>query len=211
MFEKFTSVDSNDFRQRYQGTYGYFTHKGKRTLTRLDKIVSDGRSSFVEFSDRDGLKYLLHPDSEDAGTGFEFLPPKSAYFNTPEGIPLLVSRIPARQYLRGICDRNTSITDMRNSNRAVDFASLITLFEQATPAGVALEKALKSGSGASGVAISPQFAVGLLTQQIRCFNQVIGSAEYSKGLFTIELDSPELWSQEVTDAFRRSNLNVVLK
>ena len=211
MFEKFTSIDSGDFRQRYQGTYGYFTHKGKKTLTRLDKIYADGRSSYVEFSDRDGLKYLLHPDSEEEGTGFEFLPPKSSYFNTEEGIPLLVSRVPARQYQRGICDKNISVADLRNNFRPVDFGTLILLFEKTVDVAGALARAATSNSSSRGVAISPQFAVGLATKQIKCFNQAIGLATYEKGLFTVELDSPELWSQEVTDAFRRAKLNMVLK
>jgi hypothetical protein len=211
MFEKFTSMESHDFRQRYQGTYGFFTHQGKKTLTRLDKVFAEGKASYVEFSDKDGLKYLLHPDSENEGTGFEFLPPKSAWFNTKEGIPLLVSRIPARQYQRGICDKNTSITDIRNNNRPVDFEFLSMLFGQNISAASALVSAKETGNGAAGVAISPQFVVGFNTHNIKCFNQTIGYAEYSKGMFTIELDSPELWTQEVTDAFRRSGLAMQFK
>jgi len=211
MFEKFMSVEANDFRQRYQGTYGYFTHKGKRTLTRLDKIQADGRSSFVEFSDRDGLKYLLHPDSEDNDTGFEFLPPKSAYFNTKEGVPLLVTRVPARQYLRGICDRNTQITDMRNNLREVGFETLTKLFEDKTDAQRAMAAAIVSDSSGRGVAISPSFAVSFALGSIKCFNQTIGQCQFDKGLFTISLDSQELWGQEITDAFRRAKLNMILK
>jgi len=30
-------------------------------------------------------------------------------------------------------------------------------------------------------------------------------------LFTISLDSQELWGQEITDAFRRAKLNMILK
>ena len=211
MFEKFTSMDSGDFRQRYQGTYGFFTYKGKRTLTRLDNIQANGRSSYVEFSDRDGLKYLLHPDSEDEGTGFEFLPPKSSYYNTTEGIPLLVSRVPARQFQRGICDKNTSISDLRNNNRPVDFASLVLLFEKTISAREALARAIASDNGSAGVALSGAFAVGFKTNVIKCFNQVIGTCKYENNVFNVELDSPELWTQEVTDAFRRNGFTVVFK
>ena len=211
MFEKFTSVDSQDFQRRYQGTYGFFTHQGKKTLTRLDKINADGRASYVEFSDREGLKYLLKPDSETDGIGFEFLPPKCAYYNTKSGTPLLVSRVPARQYLRGICDRNTSISTLNNDFLPVEFENLVTIFEERATPAEALIPALKADLKNSGIAVSPQFAVGFKLGVIKCFNQAIGKAKYDTGLFTISLDNPSLWQQEVMDAFRRSNLNMVLQ
>ena len=211
MFEKFISADAPDFRQRYQGTYGYFTHKGKRTLCRLDKISTEGSRSFVEFSDRDGLKYLLHPDSEDDSTGFEFLPPKSSYFNTKEGIPLLVNRVPARQYLRGICDRNTAIYNMRNKMQPVDFSTLVKLFEESVSIKDALAVAMKSEDGAAGVALNQAFALCIGTSIVKCFNQQIGVFDHKEGLFTVALDSPELWGQEITDAFRRAKLNMIFK
>lgn len=212
MFEKFTSADAGDFRQRYQGTFGYFTYKGKRTLTRLDRINSDGRSSYVEFSDREGLKYLLHPDAEDDNTGFEFLPPKSSYYNTTDGVPLLVGRVPARQYLRGICDKNTSVTDLNSNVYGVDFDTLVKLFETNIAKPVdALSLGLISKNEARGVAISPQFAVGFATGVLKCFSQPIGMADYDNGVFKVKLDSMELWGQEIKDAFARANLKVEFK
>lgn len=211
MFEKFLSADAHDFRQRYQGTYGYFTHKEKRTLCRLDKISTDGPRAYVEFSDRAGLKYLLHPDSEEDNTGFEFLPPKSSYFNTKEGVPLLVTRVPARQYLRGICDRNTSIYNMRNKAQPVDFSTLVKLFEESIGVKDALAVALASDDPSAGVALNQSFAICVSTYAIKCFNQQIGMFDYKEGLFTVSLDSPELWGQEITDAFRRAKLNMIFK
>jgi len=213
MFEKFTSKDSNDFRQRYQGTFGYFIGKGKRTLTRLDNIVCDGRNSYVEFSDRDGVNYLLKPDSEDQGMGFEFIPPKAAYFNTKIGNPRLVKRIPARQYQRGICDRNTSIQDMKSLPFPVSFDSLIPLFEEKIGVREALQVALKSKHGARGVALSNQFAICFGNNVLRCLDQAIGFATYDVATetFQVELDSKELWQQELTDVFKRNGMKVVIK
>lgn len=211
MFEKFTSQDAGDFRQRYQGTYGYFVNDGKRTLTRLDRINANGTLSTVEFVDRDGLSYLLKPDTDKEGRGFEFLPPKSAYFNTQEGEPLLVSRVPARQYLRGICDRNTQITNLRDMVEPVDFGVLIRIFETTITPKQALECALKSTKKYRGVAVSPQIAVGIDYGAIKLFNQQIGSVNYMKsGLFKIALDNPDLWRQEVVDAFKRADIPMEL-
>jgi hypothetical protein len=210
MFEKFTSVDAGDFRQRYQGTYGYFVNEGRRTLTRLDKIHADGRASTVEFVDRDGLSYLLKPDTDKEGRGFEFLPPKSAFFNTEEGEPLLVSRVPARQYLRGICDRNTTVTTILDKALAVDFKTLIRIFETKITPKEALTKALAGKGEHRGVALSPQIAVGLASQQMRVFNHSIGNAGWDskRELFRVKVDDPDLWRQEVVDAFKRADIGM---
>jgi hypothetical protein len=213
MFEKFTSADSGDFQRRYQGTFGFFVNKGNKLLTRLDKVNVDGRLSSVEFSDVEGLRYLLKPDSDKEGLGFEFLPPKCAYYNTAGGIPLLINRIPARQYLRGICDRNTSIRDMLGKGYPVDFSTLLQVFANQVTIPAALLAAVKNKATASaaGIAISPQFAISLNHNVITCYDQPIGYAEFKEGVFIVELDSSELWHQEITDAFRRANLRVEFK
>lgn len=214
MFEKFTSSESNDFRQRYMGTYGFFTRKGNRTLTKLTSITADGSASTVEFEDKDKLKYLLKADSKEEGLGFEFLPPKSAYYNTTDGVPLLVTRIPARQYLRGLCDKNTEIRNF-SGNIGISFDSLGKIFGVDVPimqAMAAMKKAIKASDLNAGIAVSPQFVVSPIHKFIRCFNQTIGVCSLGEDdVFTVELDSPELWQQDITDAFRRANLKVVFK
>ena len=211
MFEKFTSLGVQDFKQRYQGTYGFFTNKGKRHLTRLENVVTSGGVSYVEFVDRVGMEYKLLQDAKDDTCGFEFIPPKCAFYNTSKGAPYIVNRVPARQYQRGICDRNTSIKDLTGRSYPVDFKTLVALFEDVTSVHAALEAALKSESDARGIAISQQFAISLSEQTIKCFNTVIGRCVYQDKKFTVTLESPELWQQEIMDAFKRSNLEVVFK
>lgn len=211
MFEKFTSEGSQDFRQRYQGTFGFFNHKGKKTLTQLKEIHANGRASYVEFVDRDDLSYKLNPDSEADDTGFEFLPPKCAWYNTPKGVPLLVSRIPAKQYLRGICDRNTSITTIRGSGMPVNFAQLIDIFEAKVSVAEAIKlKPIKDYSTHGGFALSPQFALSNHFGTIHCFGTSIGSFKLVDDVYQVELSTPELWATEIRDAFRRNNLKVEL-
>ncbi len=214
MFEKFTSMEADNFRQRYAGTYGFFVRKDQRFLARLDKIFTEEGQQNVEFSDRDSLKYKLKSDTTEEGMGFEFLPPKCAYYNTKDGVPLLVQRIPARQYLRGICDRNTAIQDTAGRSYPVDFKTLITLFEDKATVKDALTQAVKkasNGSDCAGVAISPQFAVNLGTTALKCFNQTIGTAHLVDNVFQVSLSSPDLWTTEIVDAFKRSQLQMVMK
>lgn len=210
MFEKFTAIGANDFKQRYQGTYGFFTRGDKKYLTRLENVYVGGQS-YVEFVDRNGMEYKLLQDSKEDNCGFEFIPPKCAFYNTKEGSPRIINRIPARQYQRGICDRNTSIKDLIGRSFNVDFKILAALFEEVPSIAEALAAAIKSSAADRGVAISPQFAVGLNEQTIKCFNTTIGRCTYDKGIFTVTLESPELWQQEIKDAFSRAKLEVVFK
>lgn len=209
MFEKFTLAGASDFRQRYNGTFGYFTRQGKRMLTQLRTVHSDGRSPCVEFIDKDDVEYKLMPDSQDETTGFEFLPPKSAWYNTDNAVPLLVTRIASKQYLRGICDRNTRVRDIHQKNQPINFATLGRIFDSKITPREAFEIMKDSKEKASGIAISPQFAV-MPAGHIYCFEQVIGNTTYSveSDQFRVNLSQKDLWIQEVTDAFRRSKIKV---
>lgn len=209
MFEKFTSAGAGDFRQRYNGTFGYFTRKGMRMLTQLRTIQSDGRSPCVDFIDKDGVEYKLMSDSQDETTGFEFLPPKSSWYNTDKGNPLLVTRIASKQYLRGICDRNTKVRNLMQTSQPINFATLGTIFDSKVTPREALDLMKASKDKATGVAISPHFAV-MPSGYIYCFEQAIGHTDYDKetDTFKVSLTQKDLWIQEVTDAFRRSKIKV---
>ena len=128
MFEKFTSIESPNFRQRYQGTFGFFRKGEKKILVQLNSITTGDSRALVDFSDRNGIKYKLYSDSDDASVGFEFIPPKCQYHDTTEGT-FLVKRIAAKQYLRGICDRNTSIRTVNGNARTVGFDILHAIYD----------------------------------------------------------------------------------
>lgn len=214
MFEKFTAANAGDFRQRYQGTFGFFIDGDKKTLSQLTEVGTGGSRPGVVFHDRNGEKYLLRSDSTQDRRGFEFLPPKSAWYNTKDGVALLVSRVPARQYQRGLCSKNTSLRDTADIEYPVDFKNLIKIFEDRVTVQEALATVLKnSGNPHLGIAISPQFAINIAFKTIKCFATTIGEVIYSKvdEVFTVTLNSPDLWGIEVKDAFARSNLKVVIK
>lgn len=159
MFEKFLSVDAGDFRQRYEGTYGYYTDKkkGARLLTLLSTVDTNASPKKVHFEDCRGVKFYVNADSTEE-IGWEFLPPRSAFYNTTDGV-FYVQRIAARQFQRGITGRNTKIwkvTEKGFDQIKVAFDSLIPIFEKQVPFAKA---ALKWSETGEASALSPNFCL----------------------------------------------------
>lgn len=211
MFEKFTAAGASDFRQRYLNTYGYFTARGKKSLVKLSKIDVEARERYVEFVDRDNDIFKVVADAQEADIGFHFLPPKSSWYNRANGIPILIQRVATKQYLRGICDRNTTVLDIRGKAYPVDFTTLISIFEDKVTPKEMVDHALKSPDAARGIAISPQFVVGIATESIKVFNHTIGNSIYKDGKFVVTLLDKATWGTEVVDAFKRANITLELK
>lgn len=197
MFEKFMSSNAGDFRQRYRGTYGFFITAAKRTLVMLSDVSTENRS--VHFSDSRGVTYQLNVDADD-DIGFEFIPPRSAWHNTSKG-PMLVGRVAARQYQRGICQANTSIRDIHGRNMGVSFETLAPIFDgrEITPA-----KASEKGM----FAINPHFAVATDIGGVFLYNQRIGAVEKKDDHFIVKLEKDSMFAVELGDAFRRASIKV---
>lgn len=207
MFEKFTSLHSRDFQQRYHNTYGFYVNK-KTSSTVLVKLIDIGRS-VVLFNDKDGMEYRLRADAEE-DIGFSFIPPKSGWHNTSLG-GVLVRRVPARQWSRGICSKNTSIGTPLMHRYDVDFDMLAKIFVEKT----AFDKALaafqkKSSENNSFLALSEQFSISYASKKLYCFDIVIGEWEEVEGIHKVKLEVRELWQQEVRDAFSRRSMKVEL-
>lgn len=196
MFEKFESANAADFRQRYQGTFGFFVEPGKpRMLCKLSFV--DGITSFV---DRRGNEYKLAPDRPDE-TGFLFLPPKAGYFNTDEGA-VYVERTAARQFVRGICDRNTKMYLVGEKGFAtvpVHFKYLEKVYENKVVFKDTLEQYL-SGKIPS-IALGSQFAIN--GKRVYVFSSDAGTVvEQSKEVIKLKLNDPSLFKTEINDALR---------
>jgi hypothetical protein len=195
MFEKFTAEGSRDFHQRYIGTYGMFRKGDRKTLVRLDKI-----DTVVKFSDCDGIDYTLQPDSDDPTIGFEFIPPKTQYYNTEHGVRL-VSRIASKQYSRGICDKNTRIQDVRQREMGVSFTTLRPIFAEGsiiTPA--------QTLQMFDETALSGQFALSTSSGRVWCLGNYIGMVYTWGDSLSIELTDWPLWGTELQDCLRRNNM-----
>ena len=201
MFEKFMTTNIGDFRQRYRGTFGFFHRDNEKTLVCLENVDTERRT--VVFRDIKGNDFTLIVNHDD-NIGFSFIAPKAQWHNTQYG-PLLVGRIPQKQYRRGICEANTSIVGASGTIFPVDFVRLNAIFVEPTSFEETLQKL-------EAAAISPQFMVNLHTKRIKCMSTNIGSCgRDGKGVFQVKLDDAELFRQEVLDAFKRANLEVNLK
>jgi hypothetical protein len=200
MFEKFMSENAADFRQRYEGTYGFYRGEdGKKLLAKLVSIRDT-----VSFLDSRGMAYSLRPNETD-NIGFEFLPPKSGYHNTPKGT-LLVTRVPARQFQRGISGKNVTITllsEVGLSAVRVDFPMLEAIF--LTPLGK--EEAFKTfKDGGMACSISKQLAL-LKTKgenYVFLYENSIGNFKFdaARNHFSFKLTEPNLWRTEIVDALK---------
>lgn len=119
MLEEFTLNNARDFKQRYQGSYGVFLAESGKVLVKI-KAVSDTR---VDFVGKGGEEYFVRPSS---GYNFEFLPGNKKVFEHPNQNDLLVvSRIPDRQWHRGIHQDNTRFVSLTGMNHyPIDFTLL---------------------------------------------------------------------------------------
>ena len=111
-----------DFRQRYRDCYGmYLTKNNEQKLVYISGVDEER----VRFRDASGVDFFANVN---ANVEFEFLPLTRGLHNIQDDVVLL-SRVPAQQYKRGISDGNTSILSMsRRRNMGVSFDLLEQVF-----------------------------------------------------------------------------------
>ena len=197
MFEKFLSQNAGDFRQRYEGTYGFYRDEnGKRMLAKLNSI-SERVCIFV---DARGIEYNLNADSTK-DIGFEFIPPKSGYFNTDKGA-LFVQRVPARQFSRGINQRNTGISLLSAGShfkQEISFPLMVSIYEQSKTAKESFPDFLKKAI--PSWAVTSQFCLDH-GSYIWVYQEAIGQWAHKKEKFIVTLKDKTMYKTELTDAFR---------
>jgi hypothetical protein len=198
MFEKFMSANAGDFRTRYQGTFGFYTNEGKgqRFLSKLTFV-----DNVVTFVDKRNIEYKMNPDSEN-DIGFEFLPPESKWNNTKNGA-VYVERGAARQFTRGVSERNIKIYTLNGElgllNTRVDFESLESIYEsnlsykEAFAAFTA--KKVPSCALSKKLAMTPKALYVLAT---KC-GKVL---ELTPEKVVLQLTEPELFRTEFNDALK---------
>jgi len=197
MFEKFLSANSGDFRQRYEGTYGFYRdEKGTKLLAWLTSITDN----VCMFTDARGLEYKLNVDAQK-DIGFEFLPPKAGYFNTDKGA-MLVQRVAQRQFQRGISGKNISINLLHKGMliaQRIDFPLIERLYDKALSTKDA--KALFEKGGSPSWAVSSQFCLGD-TRHVWVLAETIGKYRKEGEKYIVSLNEKCLFRTELTDAFK---------
>jgi hypothetical protein len=192
MFEKFLSENIENFRQRYEGTFGFYRADGnKRLLVKLTAVSV----STCNFTDASGTTYNVDPDHPD-DVGFEFLPPKSQWYNTPEGA-VFTQRVASRQFQRGVTSKTLEIHLLRDQAlypMSVNFKNLQPIYESPTTP----RDALKKFGPKCSLAISGQFALdrGL----VFLLKEPIGGYERDGSAFKFNLVERDLWKTEISDA-----------
>ena len=205
MFEKFLSSNSRDFQQRYLGTFGFFmTADKRRILTKLNHISDDA----VLFSDRKGVEYRLNVDA-GANVGFEFIPPKSNFYNTPNGV-YLVQWQAARQFQRGISPKNVTIHLVNPTGlftqAQVGFDALDAIYNHPVSAKDVARDRIFSGNP---VAVSSQFC--FVVGAIYLYDSMIGSYTWGKDQsLVIRLKEPDLWRTEISDTLNGLGINFTI-
>jgi hypothetical protein len=128
------TLDSNnveDFKQRYQGCFGWLSYEGNETLVVLTNVSRDR----VTFNTAKGKDFFAFVNS---GVQFKFAPIMRGWYTTSVG-PVLLQRVAARQYQRGISSANTSCFCLGYGSseqlrpRALTVGILEEVFETQTP------------------------------------------------------------------------------
>ena len=101
MKESFLSKTAADFRQRYQGSFGYILKdNGTKVLVKITTVDT----KTVIFTDEDENEYFGYADKN---VEFEFIPIQRK-FVLMDNKACLFTRVPARQFTRGISEANTT-------------------------------------------------------------------------------------------------------
>ena len=104
-----------------EGAYGWYTtSEGQEVLVNIQSVNSE-RCSFV---DVDNIVYYAKADK---GISFKFIPINRRVF-VYNGDVVSATRIPARQWQRGICQANTELRRVRNKSRLDVFFDTIKAY-----------------------------------------------------------------------------------
>lgn len=201
MFEKFLSNNVDNFRQRYEGTYGFYrTNDGRRILTMIRSV-----GQVCEFVDANNINYTLNADSPN-NIGFEFLPPRSQWYNTATG-PMFVKRGARRQWQRGISAANTLIyyplmNRVNLAATAVNFVNLEKIYNDVnTPSFLQAWNLFKQHKAPCAISRAFAFAFG----NVWLYDTPIGTYTYAEGKLFLSLGQPDLWGNEIKDALKPFN------
>jgi hypothetical protein len=195
MKDSLTRNNAGDFRQRYEGTYGMYSHNVKEPLLVMLTSVNAARCLF---QDKRGVEYRVNSDT---GIPFEFLPVERRVANYKDTV-LYGTRRPQRQWQRGVCDGNTTITDLSYMGQLpVSFDTIEALYQ--SPKNYDEELTAFKKERRKLVAISDKFVLTGTTLMI--YDRPIGL--YEKG--TVKVD--KLFLQEVKDVNVRNKLGLTVE
>lgn len=146
MLDTLTRENLRDFDARYSNTFGWLHQEGG--VKRLCQLLHvEDEVIYFKFGGRPNFHARV-----DSGVTFEFIPVDRGWFNTVDHGPLLLQRVPARQWKRGISVNNTQVQNQYMEHVAVNYKLLSSVFE-----GPTVDVGSKIGNEA--VALSKHFCL----------------------------------------------------
>lgn len=196
MKDTLTSANHRDFRQRYEGTFGFFSPDGRSPLlVQLDTV----EPSRVNFKDKRGTSYHANVDS---GIPFEFIQVQRRVVNFADDDVIYISRKPARMWRRGLCADNTSITNLKTMRRAaLNFATVESAYQN----NITYESAVIEflAGNRKNVAVDDKFSI--IGGALYLYDTVIGS--YADKTVKVS----HIFKQEFSDLVRRKVLPITVE
>lgn len=130
-------------------------------------------------------QFLLYSEHSHAAPEIDFILPKKSYFNTGNGA-MLLQRIPARQYRRGICGDNTEILLLKG-----------TIFHPSAVNFQNLDKYVRKPSwpqfGEQGISYAVSRRIAVSGTQVYVDQTPIGTINYKdRRISVIPLFAPEI-------------------
>jgi hypothetical protein len=201
MLDTLTSHNIRDFNARYNHTWGFLVQdNGLKKLVWVSKVTEER----VSFNDSAGNKFF---GLVDKGMMFEFIPITRGLFNVsygPSNGVILLQRVAARQWQRGISANNTRAYILAGGafiQHPLDTV-IPKIFEGGqTNAKLSADMVDHILAKGEGVALSRHFAV--MQDKMFFFNIEVGTVKDKK----ITLTHPTL-SQEINDMLRRNKYNL---
>ena len=198
MKDSLTSNNYQDFRQRYEGTFGFLIKPNdhKKLLVQLVSVNSEQ----VDFLDKNGHYYNVVCDS---GVPFEFIPVDRRVVNLQRGRTVFACRKPARQWKRGVCADNTVFVNIETGKTlSVGFDLIESVYSQDETSYVDYYQQYKSGKRFS-VALSDKFCV--FDGNLFLYNTKVGSLKDDVAKVST------LFRQELSDVCKRNNLPITVE
>ena len=208
MIDNLTSANHQDFRARYENTFGYLLYNDQKFLVHLDKI-SSRRAHFITKDGREGNVVV------DSNLKFEFIQVQRGVYTTDKDELFFLKRVPARQWKRGIATTNTEIyvyapNDPFNYWKQVPLSLplLCQIFERISPLTHDLEHWRKRNKKY----FVPSQYFAFTSKKVFFYNQLVGDVIWVNGEPNILLTERIVY-QELADINRdlHLGLNIVDK
>lgn len=192
MFDSLNAYNYEDFRQRYRRSYGFLTINNNKRVVYVSEVSRDK----VTFNTTgvEGCYAYAKGDVQ-----FEFLPITRGWHYTSGYGPLLLQRIPERQWCRGISLNNTSVSKFSTRGELTRIDVNLSMFED-----VFINK--PEMPEADGFILNKYFLLSDTFKKVFFLGSPIGKFIKNK----ITLDDRQV-SQELIDFIKRKNLDIVVQ